>query len=129
MLTFTSIGFSTEDVQIFNKQVVDFSEFPLYERGCILIGAKAVNFKDDAKVEIDNLEESGYEQCDEQDYKDEWKSTVDKFRKLVEEGKGILFSWCVEYDDNLMYVEGMTEKEFVDFVEKEMIKVDEEEQE
>lgn len=129
MLTFNSIGYSTEDLQVFSKFVVDFSQFPMHERFCILEGAEYLIEKSDWKNQLDILEKDGFEQnVGDSDYDLEWKSTVDKFRELLDT-EGFLFQWGVEYDANLFFIQGMSKEELVDFLAKEMEKAEKEQDE
>lgn len=123
-MRFTTVGYSTEDAEVFEAETVDLSTTPLHERVGIIEGFNKGDgviaaCTEAIKALLTEFKKEGLEQSSKEDYAEWWSHAVDNFTKLVENGNGILFHWAVECDSNYMYIEGATLAELVDFFAKE----------
>lgn len=111
MLTFMSIGFSTEDQEVF-KDTGFVQEFKY--RSFL---AESTHMSDNLST-VDIFVKEAYDCVHEYEGLKEFEDAVDELKKFVENKKGIFFCWGVEYDYNVMFVENVDEKELVDILDK-----------
>lgn len=113
-LTFMSIGYSTEDQSVFNETGVDFYEHLKKDsfEGCFQDSIDT----NTERATVDKLVASAY------DWNEDYKTDPD-FAKAVAELKefmynkvGVLATWGVEYDFNIVFVENVTVDELEEIV-------------
>ena len=111
LLTFFTIGYSTEDLTVFEQKGVDFLNDMGWEKDHVI---SCFNDMIEYKT-VDKFDKSQYEEFKERlmqepDYAelDDTKNAVANFEKFVENKNGVYFGWSVEYDDNCIFFENVT---------------------
>ena len=123
-LNFMSIGYSTEDQNVFNDKHVDLMK-ELNPMFLDCLTNSVLNML--SYIKIEDLDFSVKEKVDflgrvkdDENYADdeEMQKAVDEFEKFVEGKEGLFWSWSVEYDDNVCFIENVTKEELVDIFQK-----------
>ena len=124
MISFRSVGFSTESDAIFDQKSSKFSKFPEEQQVAIIQG-----FEDEVQQGADILpklkefvaraEESGYTGSK----LDRVKFLTRRMEEVMDENS-VVFLWGVEYDENIMMLEGTDYTSAVAFFKKKKKELD-----
>ena len=111
-LKYISLGASTEDVEVYQDSGDNLADFnPEYLPAL----GQADNISAD-KSTVDLFLQGLYDMRDFYKEEEEWLEAVAQFRKDTDNKQGMFFTWGVEYDWNIMFVENVNEQELVDFL-------------
>lgn len=113
-LSFCTIGYSTEDQAVFNEKGVDFYEHLKKDgfEGCFQDSICT----DTNVATVDKLVESAYEWNEDYKTDAEFAKAVAELKEFMYNKVGVLATWGVEYDYNLVFVENVTVDELKELV-------------